>query len=144
MMCFFLWELHKHHYTKILWYFINALPKRFFWLEQVLLVLLLLNAFNEVRLEGLPQNNTYQKRLFNERKVEFAWEGQYFFDLKRRGLTRSDNNYVAAGTGFFILMMKRTVLVSRKSLRPITLWYLCLQSAIDTNPSLLEPQFTFN
>ena len=105
-----------------------------------------LNAFNEVRTRaGLPTKAILTRdELFNERRVEFALEGQYFFDLKRRGLSEATAIVSQQEVGFYS-DDARTVLVSRKITPGSNYFELPLpQSAIDTNPSLLEPPVPFN
>ena len=82
--------------------------------------------------------------LFNERRVEFALEGQYFFDLKRRGLAEATAVISQQEVGFYS-DDARTELVSIKITPGSNYFELPLpQSAIDTNPSLLEPPVPFN
>ncbi|MFB3388604.1 RagB/SusD family nutrient uptake outer membrane protein [Flavobacterium sp. LAR06] len=105
-----------------------------------------LSAFNEVRLRaGLPAKTILTRDdLFNERRVEFALEGQYFFDLKRRGLAEATAIISQQEVGFYS-DPARTELVSRKITPGNNYFELPLpQSAIDTNPSLLEPPVPFN
>jgi antitoxin component of RelBE/YafQ-DinJ toxin-antitoxin module len=103
-------------------------------------------AFNEVRSRaGLPAKTTLTRDdLFNERRVEFALEGQYFFDLKRRGIAEATAIIAQQEVGFYS-DDARTELVSRKITPGSNYFELPLpQSAIDTNPSLLEPPVPFN
>jgi hypothetical protein len=105
-----------------------------------------LKAFNEVRTRaGLPTKAVLTRdELFNERRVEFALEGQYFFDLKRRGLAEATAIISQQEVGFYS-DDDRTVLVSKKITPTSNYFELPLpQSAIDTNPSLLEPPVPFN
>jgi hypothetical protein len=105
-----------------------------------------LSSFNEVRARaGLPAKTVLTRNeLFNERRVEFALEGQYFFDLKRRGLTEATAIISQQEVGFYS-DDARTDLISRKITPGSNYFELPLpQSAIDTNPSLLEPPVPFN
>ncbi|PKB17333.1 RagB/SusD family nutrient uptake outer membrane protein [Flavobacterium sp. 5] len=105
-----------------------------------------LDAFNQVRTRaGLPTKTILTRdELFNERRIEFALEGQYFFDLKRRGLAEATAIISQQEVGFYS-DDDRTVLVSRKITPTSDYFELPLpQSAIDTNPSLLEPPVPFN
>ncbi|KQX14427.1 RagB/SusD family nutrient uptake outer membrane protein [Flavobacterium sp. Root420] len=105
-----------------------------------------LSAFNEVRLRaGLPTKTVLTRDdVFNERRVEFALEGQYFFDLKRRGLAEATAIISQQEVGFYS-DDARTELVSRKITPGSNYFELPLpQSAIDTNPSLLEAPVPFN
>nr|WP_294924335.1 RagB/SusD family nutrient uptake outer membrane protein [uncultured Flavobacterium sp.] len=105
-----------------------------------------LNAFNEVRTRaGLPIKTVLTRdELFNERRIEFALEGQYFFDLKRRGLSEATAIISQQEVGFYS-DDARTMLVSRKITPGGNYFELPLpQSAIDTNPSLLEAPVPFN
>ena len=105
-----------------------------------------LSAYNEVRTRaGLPTKTVLTKEeLFDERRVEFALEGQYFFDLKRRGLAEATAIISQQEVGFYS-DDARTELISRKITPSSTYFELPLpQSAIDTNPSLLEPPVPFN
>lgn len=105
-----------------------------------------LSSFNEVRLRaGLPVKTVLTRdELFNERRIEFALEGQYFFDLKRRGLAEATAIISQQEVGFYS-DPARTELVSRKITPGSTYFELPLpQSAIDTNPSLLETPVPFN
>jgi hypothetical protein len=105
-----------------------------------------LSSFNEVRLRaGLPTKAILTRDdLFNERRVEFALEGQYFFDLKRRGLAEATAIISNQEVGFYS-DDARTELISTKITPGSNYFELPLpQSAIDTNPSLLEPPVPFN
>jgi starch-binding outer membrane protein, SusD/RagB family len=105
-----------------------------------------LSAFNEVRTRaGLPTKSVLTRdELFNERRVEFALEGQYFFDLKRRGIAEATAIISQQEVGFYS-DDARTVLISRKVTPGPDYFQLPIpQSAIDTNPSLLEPPVPFN
>jgi hypothetical protein len=105
-----------------------------------------LSAFNEVRTRaGLPTKAVLTRdELFNERRVEFALEGQYFFDLKRRGIAEATAIISQQEVGFYS-DDARTLLVSRKVVPGPNYFELPIpQSAIDTNPSLLEPPVPFN
>lgn len=105
-----------------------------------------LNAFNEVRKRAGLGTKTVLTReeLFNERRVEFALEGQYFFDLKRRGLSEASAIVSQQEVGFYS-DDARTDLISRKITPGANYFELPLpQSAIDTNPSLLEAPVPFN
>lgn len=105
-----------------------------------------LSTFNQVRSRaGLPTKTVLTRDdLFNERRVEFALEGQYFFDLKRRGLAEATAIISQQEVGFYS-DDARTDLVSRKITPGSNYFELPLpQSAIDTNPSLLEPPVPFN
>lgn len=105
-----------------------------------------LNAFNQVRTRaGLPIKTVLTRDdLFKERRIEFALEGQYFFDLKRRGLAEATSIISQQEVGFYS-DDARTVLVSNRITPSSTYFELPLpQSAIDTNPSLLEPPVPFN
>jgi hypothetical protein len=105
-----------------------------------------LNAFNLVRTRaGLPTKTVLTRdELFNERRVEFALEGQYFFDLKRRGITEATAIISNQEVGFYS-DDARTELISNKITPGSNYFELPLpQSAIDTNPSLLEPPVPFN
>lgn len=105
-----------------------------------------LSSYNEVRLRaGLPTKTVLTRDdLFNERRVEFALEGQYFFDLKRRGLAEATAIISNQEVGFYS-DDARTDLVSRKITPGSNYFELPLpQSAIDTNPSLLEAPVPFN
>ena len=105
-----------------------------------------LSSFNEVRLRaGLPVKTVLTRdELFNERRVEFALEGQYFFDLKRRGLAEATSIISQQEVGFYS-DDARTELVSIKITPGSNYFELPLpQSAIDTNPSLLEAPVPFN
>ena len=105
-----------------------------------------LSSFNEVRSRaGLPAKTILTRDdLFNERRVEFALEGQYFFDLKRRGIAEATAIISQQEVGFYS-DDARTDLVSRKITPGNNYFELPLpQSAIDTNPSLLEPPVPFN
>ncbi|MEP7095148.1 MAG: RagB/SusD family nutrient uptake outer membrane protein, partial [Flavobacterium sp.] len=105
-----------------------------------------LSSYNEVRLRaGLPTKTILTRDdLFNERRVEFALEGQYFFDLKRRGLAEATAIISQQEVGFYS-DDARTILVSRKITPGTNYFELPLpQSAIDTNPSLLEAPVPFN
>ncbi|QSW88875.1 RagB/SusD family nutrient uptake outer membrane protein [Flavobacterium endoglycinae] len=105
-----------------------------------------LSSFNEVRARaGLPAKTVLTRDdLFNERRIEFALEGQYFFDLKRRGLTEATAIISQQEVGFYS-DDARTELISRKITPGSNYFELPLpQSAIDTNPSLLEPPVPFN
>jgi hypothetical protein len=105
-----------------------------------------LSSFNEVRLRaGLPVKTLLTRdELFNERRVEFALEGQYFFDLKRRGLAEATSIISQQEVGFYS-DDARTELVSVKITPGSNYFELPLpQSAIDTNPSLLEAPVPFN
>ena len=105
-----------------------------------------LSSFNEVRLRaGLPVKTVLTRdELFSERRIEFALEGQYFFDLKRRGLAEATANISQQEVGFYS-DDARTELVSVKITPGSHYFELPLpQSAIDTNPSLLEPPVPFN
>ena len=50
-----------------------------------------LDAFNKVRLRsGLPKKNTITKDdILKERRVEFAFEGDYWFDIQRQGFAKA-------------------------------------------------------
>ncbi|NGY36105.1 RagB/SusD family nutrient uptake outer membrane protein [Flavobacterium sp. XN-5] len=105
-----------------------------------------LSSFNEVRVRaGLPiKTELTREDLFNERRIEFALEGQYFFDLKRRGLTEATAIISQQEVGFYS-DPERTELISRKITPGSNYFELPLpQSAIDTNPSLLDPPVPFN
>lgn len=105
-----------------------------------------LAAFNEVRTRaGLPSVSMITRDgLFNERRIEFALEGQYFFDLKRRGLSEAINVISNQEVGFYS-DDERTQIVSRKVIPSSSYFELPLpQSAIDTNPSLTEPPVPYN
>ena len=105
-----------------------------------------LSSFNEVRKRaGLPIKTVLTRdELFNERRIEFALEGQYFFDLKRRGLAEATAIISQQEVGFYS-DDARTELVSRKITPGSNYFELPLpQSAIDTNPSLLEAPVPFN
>jgi len=105
-----------------------------------------LTAFNEVRTRaGLPNKSVLTRdELFNERRVEFALEGQYFFDLKRRGITEATAIISNQEVGFYS-DDARTELISNKITPGSNYFELPLpQSAIDTNPSLLEAPVPFN
>nr|WP_315247315.1 RagB/SusD family nutrient uptake outer membrane protein [uncultured Flavobacterium sp.] len=105
-----------------------------------------LNAFNQIRTRaGLPTKAVLTKdELFNERRVEFALEGQYFFDLKRRGISEATAIISNQEVGFYS-DDARTNLISNKITPGSNYFELPLpQSAIDTNPSLLEPPVPFN
>jgi hypothetical protein len=105
-----------------------------------------LSSFNEVRLRaGLPTKAILTRDdLFNERRVEFALEGQYFFDLKRRGLAEATAIISNQEVGFYS-DDARTELISIKITPGSNYFELPLpQSAIDTNPSLLEAPVPFN
>ena len=105
-----------------------------------------LSSFNEVRARaGLPAKTVLTRdELFNERRVEFALEGQYFFDLKRRGLTEATAVISQQEVGFYS-DDARTELISRKITPGSNYFELPIpQSAIDTNPSLLEAPVPFN
>lgn len=105
-----------------------------------------LSSFNEVRTRaGLPAKTVLTRdELFNERRVEFALEGQYFFDLKRRGLAEATAIISQQEVGFYS-DDARTELISRKITPASNYFELPLpQSAIDTNPSLLEAPVPFN
>jgi hypothetical protein len=105
-----------------------------------------LSAFNEVRTRaGLPTKAVLTRdELFNERRVEFALEGQYFFDLKRRGIVEATAIISQQEVGFYS-DDARTDLISRKVTPGPDYFQLPIpQSAIDTNPSLLEPPVPFN
>ncbi|MFP9100206.1 RagB/SusD family nutrient uptake outer membrane protein [Flavobacterium sp. RHBU_24] len=105
-----------------------------------------LNAFNQVRARaGLPLKTVLTRdELFKERRTEFALEGQYFFDLKRRGLSEATAIISQQEVGFYS-DDARTVLVSNMITPSSTYFELPLpQSAIDTNPSLLEPPVAYN
>jgi hypothetical protein len=105
-----------------------------------------LSAFNEVRTRaGLPIKTVLTRdELFKERRIEFALEGQYFFDLKRRGLAEATAIISNQEVGFYS-DDARTELISVKITPGSNYFELPLpQSAIDTNPSLLEPPVPFN
>lgn len=105
-----------------------------------------LRAFNEVRTRaGLPTKTVLTRDdLFNERRIEFALEGQYFFDLKRRGITEAIAIISKQEVGFYS-DDARTTLISRLITPGSNYFELPLpQSAIDTNPSLVEPAVPFN
>jgi hypothetical protein len=105
-----------------------------------------LNAFNLVRTRaGLPTKTVLTRdELFNERRVEFALEGQYFFDLKRRGITEATAIISNQEVGFYS-DDARTNLISNKITPGSNYFELPLpQSAIDTNPALLEAPVPFN
>jgi starch-binding outer membrane protein, SusD/RagB family len=105
-----------------------------------------LSSFNEVRTRaGLPTKTILTRDdLFKERRIEFALEGQYFFDLKRRGLAEATAIISQQEIGFYS-DDARTELISRKITPGSHYFELPLpQSAIDTNPSLLEPPVPFN
>lgn len=105
-----------------------------------------LNAFNEVRKRaGLPTKTVLTRDdLFKERRIEFALEGQYFFDLKRRGLSEALAIVSQQEVGFYS-DAARTNLISRKVTPGANYFDLPLpQSAIDTNPSLLEAPVPYN
>lgn len=105
-----------------------------------------LRAFNEVRTRaGLPTKTVLTRdELFKERRIEFALEGQYFFDLKRRGLSEAIAIISQQEVGFYS-DDARTILISRMITPGSNYFELPLpQSAIDTNPSLLEPAVPFN
>ena len=105
-----------------------------------------LNAFNEVRKRAGLGTKTVLTRedLFNERRVEFALEGQYFFDLKRRGLSEASTIVSQQEVGFYS-DDARTDLISRKITPGANYFELPLpQAAIDTNPSLLEAPVPYN
>jgi hypothetical protein len=105
-----------------------------------------LSTFNQVRSRaGLPPKMILTRNdLFNERRVEFALEGQYFFDLKRRGLAEATAVISQQEAGFYS-NDDRTDLVSVKITPGSNYFELPLpQSAIDTNPSLLEAPVPFN
>ena len=105
-----------------------------------------LKAFNEVRTRaGLPTKTVLTRdELFNERRIEFALEGQYFFDLKRRGLSEAISIVSKQEVGFYS-DDARTILLSRMITPGGNYFELPLpQSAIDTNPSLLEAAVPFN
>ncbi len=105
-----------------------------------------LSAYNEVRTRaGLPiKTELTRDELFEERRVEFALEGQYFFDLKRRGLSEATAIISQQEVGFYA-DDARTELISTKITPGPGYFELPIpQSAIDTNPSLLEPPVPFN
>ncbi|MDG2431645.1 RagB/SusD family nutrient uptake outer membrane protein [Flavobacterium sp.] len=105
-----------------------------------------LNAYNEVRKRaGLPTKTILTRDdLFKERRIEFALEGQYFFDLKRRGLSEASAIVSQQEVGFYS-DDARTDLISRKITPGANYFVLPLpQSAIDTNPSLLEAPVPYN
>ncbi len=103
-------------------------------------------AYNEVRTRaGLPTKTVLTRDdLFKERRIEFALEGQYFFDLKRRGLSEAVSIISQQEVGFYS-DDARTILVSRMITPGSNYFELPIpQTAIDTNPSLLEPPVPFN
>jgi hypothetical protein len=105
-----------------------------------------LTAFNQVRTRaGLPTKTILTRdELFNERRIEFALEGQYFFDLKRRGLAEATAVISQQEVGFYS-DDARTELISKKITPGSHYFELPLpQSAIDTNPALLEAPVPFN
>ncbi|AWG22030.1 RagB/SusD family nutrient uptake outer membrane protein [Flavobacterium faecale] len=105
-----------------------------------------LSAFNAVRTRaGLATKSILTRDdLFNERRLEFALEGQYFFDLKRRGLAEASAIVAQQEVGFYS-DDARTALISRKITPNANFFQLPLpQSAIDTNPSLLEAPVSYN
>lgn len=105
-----------------------------------------LSSFNEVRTRaGLPTKTVLTRdELFKERRIEFALEGQYFFDLKRRGLAEATAIISKQEVGFYS-DDARTDLISRKITPGGHYFELPLpQSAIDTNPALLEAPVPFN
>jgi hypothetical protein len=105
-----------------------------------------LNAYNEVRMRaGLPTKTVLtREELFKERRAEFALEGQYFFDLKRRGINEAISVISQQEVGFYS-DVDRTELVSIKITPSANYFELPIpQSAIDTNPSLLEQPVPYN
>jgi len=105
-----------------------------------------LNAYNQVRLRaGLPTKTVLTKEeLFKERRAEFALEGQYFFDLKRRGISEAISVISEQEVGFYS-DEDRTELVSIKITPSANYFELPIpQSAINTNPSLLEQPVPYN
>lgn len=103
-------------------------------------------AYNQVRTRaGLPTKTVLTRDdLFKERRIEFALEGQYFFDLKRRGLSEAVSIISQQEVGFYS-DDARTILVSRMITPGSNYFELPIpQTAIDTNPSLLEPPVPFN
>lgn len=105
-----------------------------------------LSAYNAVRTRaGLPTKAVLTRDdLFNERRIEFALEGQYFFDLKRRGIIEAAAIISQQELGFYG-DDERTVLISRKVTPGINYFTLPIpQVAIDANPSLLEDPVPFN
>jgi hypothetical protein len=60
-----------------------------------------LNAFNKVRLRaGLPIKSTITKDdVLRERRVEFAFEGDYWFDLQRQGFAKAKQLIEAQNRG---------------------------------------------
>ncbi len=105
-----------------------------------------LNAYNEVRRRaGLPSKTVLTRdELFKERRAEFALEGQYFFDLKRRGITEAISIISEQEVGFYG-NEARTELISTKITPGPNYFQLPIpQSAINTNPSLLEEPVPYN
>lgn len=105
-----------------------------------------LSAFNAVRIRaGLPTKAVLTRTdLFHERRIEFALEGQYFFDLKRRGMSEALPIISQQEVGFFS-DDARTDLISRKITPASNYFELPIpQSAIDANPSLLDAPIPFN
>jgi hypothetical protein len=60
-----------------------------------------LDAFNKVRIRaGLPTKSTITKDdVFRERRVEFAFEGDYWFDLQRQGFAKAKQLIEAQNRG---------------------------------------------
>lgn len=104
-----------------------------------------LKAYNDVRKRaGLPSKTVLSKEdLFKERRAEFALEGQYFFDLKRRGLSEAVSIVSQQEVGFYS-DEARTILISRMVTPAANYFQLPIpQPAIDANPLLLEPAVPF-
>lgn len=105
-----------------------------------------LSAYNAVRVRaGLPIKAVLTKDdLFHERRIEFALEGQYFFDLKRRGLSEATAIISQQEVGFYS-NDERTDLISRKVTPGANYFQLPIpQVAIDANPSLTADPVPFN
>jgi starch-binding outer membrane protein, SusD/RagB family len=104
-----------------------------------------LNAYNQVRERaGLPSVNSISKEeLFKERRREFLLEGQYYFDLERRG-DESFNEISNQERGYYS-DEDRTNLVSKKVVPTLDFFKLKYpDQAVSNNPGLKEDAVKFN
>jgi hypothetical protein len=101
-----------------------------------------LDAFNKVRLRaGLPvQNSLTLNDIMKERRVEFAFEGDYWFDITRQGFTKAkaiieaQNRGTVPNNPFFV-----TNFTEAKMFLPIPASEVLQDPRLDDDP---EPYYT--
>jgi starch-binding outer membrane protein, SusD/RagB family len=105
-----------------------------------------LDSYNKVRLRaGLPTKTVITfDDIFRERRVELAFEHDYWFDICRQGPTKAKEIIAAQQRGFFWGMNEETEIVDEKYVADDTDLLLPIpQSETDQNPKLLEPPVAY-